>query len=66
VAEQIMKSFTVSEFDRVELIYNQFKMLQCKTLPMKYFCLLRQLLRKGNGTPVDYIYEPAKRISSGI
>jgi F-type H+-transporting ATPase subunit gamma len=44
LAEQIMKSFTSLEYDRVELIYNQFKNAAGAT----------------NTSPADYIYEPDK------
>ena len=37
VAEQVMKSFTSLEFDRVELIYNQFKNAAVQNLTNEVF-----------------------------
>ena len=37
VAEQIMRSFTSQEFDRVELIYNQFKNAAVQNLTNEVF-----------------------------
>ncbi len=37
VAEQIMKSFASLEFDRVELIYNQFKNAAVQNLTNEVF-----------------------------
>ena len=37
VAEQVMKSFTIKEFDRVELIYNQFKNAAVQNLTNEVF-----------------------------
>jgi len=61
VAEQIMKSFTLSEFDRVELIYNQFKNAAMQNLTNEVFLPVETVPPgKGMSTPVDYIYEPDK------
>jgi F-type H+-transporting ATPase subunit gamma len=61
VAEQIMKSFTASEFDRVELIYNQFKNAAVQNLTNEVF-LPVETTPQGNAlsAPADYIYEPDK------
>jgi F-type H+-transporting ATPase subunit gamma len=61
VAEQIMKSFTVSEFDRVELIYNQFKNAAVQNLTNEVFLPVETAPPgKDKSTPADYIYEPGK------
>jgi F-type H+-transporting ATPase subunit gamma len=59
VAEQIMKSFTLLEYDRVELIYNQFKNAAVQNLTNEVF-LPVESISPGitKSTPVDYIYEP--------
>jgi F-type H+-transporting ATPase subunit gamma len=59
VAEQIMKSFTLLEYDRVELIYNQFKNAAVQNLTNEVF-LPVEAVSSGilKATPVDYIYEP--------
>jgi F-type H+-transporting ATPase subunit gamma len=61
VAEQIMNSFSILEFDRVELIYNQFKNAAVQNLTNEVFLPVETApAGKGNTTPTDYIYEPDK------
>jgi len=61
VAEQIMESFTSLEYDRVELIYNQFKNAAVQNLTNEAF-LPVEAVTPGitNAVPTDYIYEPDK------
>ena len=61
VAEQVMSSFTSGEFDRVDLIYNQFKNAAIQNLTNEIF-LPVESVAVGNvkSNPVDYIYEPNK------
>jgi F-type H+-transporting ATPase subunit gamma len=61
VADQIMKSFASKEFDRVELVYNQFKNAAVQNLTTELF-LPVTAVTDGNlkSVPVDYIYEPGK------
>ena len=59
VAEQIMNGFTSLEFDRVELIYNQFKNAAVQNLTNEVFLPVETLPEKQlKTTPTDYIYEP--------
>jgi F-type H+-transporting ATPase subunit gamma len=59
VAEQVMSSFTSGEFDRVELIYNQFKNAVVQNLTNELFLPVEPVpAGKVKTTPVDYIYEP--------
>ncbi len=61
VAEQIMKSFTALEYDRVELVYNQFKNAAVQNLTNEVFLPVEHVSEEnGKTTPVDYIYEPDK------
>jgi F-type H+-transporting ATPase subunit gamma len=61
VAEQVMNSFTSGEFDRVELIYNQFKNAAVQNLTNELFLPVETVpAGKAKTTPVDYIYEPDK------
>jgi F-type H+-transporting ATPase subunit gamma len=61
VAEQVMKSFTSKEFDRVEIIYNQFKNAAVQNLTNEQFLPVETIVTgKKEDTPVDYIYEPDK------
>ena len=61
VAEEIMKSFTSREYDRVDLVYNQFKNAAVQNLTYERFLPVENI-QSGNGsrTPSDYIYEPDK------
>jgi F-type H+-transporting ATPase subunit gamma len=61
VADQIMHSFTSGEFDRVELIYNQFKNAAVQNLTYEVFLPVQTVpVGKGKSLPVDYIYEPSQ------
>jgi F-type H+-transporting ATPase subunit gamma len=61
LAEQIMDSFTSFEFDKVELIYNQFKNAAVQNLTNEVFLPVDTVQSgKFKATPVDYIYEPDK------
>jgi len=61
VAEQVMKSYVSLEFDRVELIYNQFKNAAVQNLTNEVFLPVETIASgKVNTIPVDYIYEPDK------
>jgi|ERR1035437_1199374 F-type H+-transporting ATPase subunit gamma len=61
IAEQIMSSFALSEYDRVVLIYNQFKNAAVQNLTNEVF-LPVETVPSGKiiTTPTDYIYEPDK------
>ena len=59
VAEQIMTSFTSMEYDRVELIYNQFKNAAVQNLTNEVFLPVETVTAANiKTTPTDYIYEP--------
>lgn len=59
VAEQIMNSFTMQEFDRVELVYNKFKNAAVQILSTEQFLPVSSVPEgKTTLSPVDYIYEP--------
>ena len=61
VADKIMNSFTSGEFDRVELIYNQFKNAAVQNLTNEVFLPVQTIpIGKVKITPVDYIYEPSQ------
>jgi len=59
VADQIMHSFISGEFDRVDIIYNQFKNAAVQNLTCEQFLPVQQgTAAKRKIVPVDYIYEP--------
>jgi F-type H+-transporting ATPase subunit gamma len=57
-----MESFAALEFDKVELIYNQFKNAAVQNLTDEVFLPVETIPQTGNRkiTPTDYIYEPDK------
>jgi len=61
VAEQIMKSFTLQEFDRVELVFNTFKNAAVQILTNEPFLPVISVADDNAiSMPVDYIYEPTR------
>jgi F-type H+-transporting ATPase subunit gamma len=59
VAEQIMGNFTAGEFDRVDLIYNQFKNAAVQNLTNEIFLPVESVAdEKVKSANIDYIYEP--------
>lgn len=61
VTDQIMKSFTALEYDRVELIYNQFKNAAVQILTNEVFLPVETIPSvSSKSKPVDYIYEPSQ------
>ena len=60
-AENVMASFESLEFDRVELIYNQFKNAAVQNLTNEVFLPVETVPAANiKAPPVDYIYEPDK------
>jgi F-type H+-transporting ATPase subunit gamma len=61
VAENVMESFVSGRFDRVDLIYNQFKNAAVQNLTNEVFLPVETLPSdKMAVTVIDYIYEPTK------
>jgi F-type H+-transporting ATPase subunit gamma len=62
VTEEIMNSFTKGEFDRVEIVYNQFKNAAVQNLTTERFLPVEAASTKGVSSvqAVDYIYEPSQ------
>jgi F-type H+-transporting ATPase subunit gamma len=60
IAEQVMNSFVSGEFDRVELVYNQFKNAAVQNLKNELFLPVIPATEKITSVPVDYIYEPSQ------
>lgn len=61
VAAEVMRSFVAGEFDRVDIIYNQFKNAAVQNLTVEQFLPVKSVQNvKGNSVSVDYIYEPGK------
>jgi F-type H+-transporting ATPase subunit gamma len=61
VAENVMESFVSGRFDRVDLIYNQFKNAAVQNLTNEIFLPVETISTdKKTTTVIDYIYEPTK------
>ena len=62
VAEIIMNLFVTGEFDKVEIIYNQFKNAAVQVLTTEQFLPVKPLevSESGNSFTSDYIFEPNK------
>lgn len=62
VAEQIMADFASGKYDRVELVYNQFKNAAVQIVTSEQFLPVKSEAVAGNAKTksVDYIFEPNK------
>jgi len=61
VAESIMNSFIAGEYNRVEIIYNNFKNAAIQNLTDEQFLPVETLpAGKLEPPPIDYIYEPGR------
>jgi F-type H+-transporting ATPase subunit gamma len=64
VAETLMKSFAGREYDRIELIYNQFKNAAVQKLIVEQYLPIApqpdQVVSKEPKAQVDYLFEPGK------
>ncbi len=61
VAEMLMKLYRDGEYDRIELVYNQFKNAAVQYVQVEQFLPVREVKAESNQSAVaDYIYEPGK------
>jgi F-type H+-transporting ATPase subunit gamma len=61
VAESVMNRFVAGEFDKVEIIYNQFKNAAVQNLTDEAFLPVESVQPvNSESVPADYIYEPTK------
>jgi F-type H+-transporting ATPase subunit gamma len=61
VAQRVMDSFVSGKFDRIELVYNQFKNAAIQNLTSEVFLPVETAQANQKATAViDYIYEPTK------
>ena len=61
VAEKVMESFVSGKFDRVDMIYNQFKNAAVQNLTNEIFLPVETISSdKKAATVIDYLYEPTK------
>jgi len=60
IADELTKKFTTGEYDKIELVYNQFKNAATQVVKIEQFLPLAPI---ESGEPVstaDYIFEPSK------
>ena len=61
IAEEIMAAFVAKEYDKVILVYNQFKNAAVQNLTVEQFLpVVTEDAGKPVKAPADYIYEPSK------
>jgi F-type H+-transporting ATPase subunit gamma len=61
IAEEVMAAFVNGDYDKVEIVYNQFKNAAVQYLTAEQFLPVETAgAASGAAAPVDYIYEPTK------
>jgi len=60
ITEAIMEGFVAGDFDRVEIVYNQFKNAAVQFLATEQLLPLEATVKEDNQNEVDYIFEPSK------
>lgn len=60
VAEAAMKAFEDKNYDRIELVYNQFKNAAVQVQTTEQFLPVKMEDQKESNTNFDFIYEPSK------
>jgi F-type H+-transporting ATPase subunit gamma len=61
IAEEIMEAYVKGDFDKVEIVYNQFKNAAVQYLCVEQFLPVEALATGADhAAPADYIYEPTK------
>jgi F-type H+-transporting ATPase subunit gamma len=61
IAAEIMASFVKGDYDKVDIIYNQFKNAAVQNLTSEQFLPVETINADAkNSAPADYIYEPTK------
>jgi len=59
IAEMLMEKFREGEYDRIELVYNQFKNAAVQYVQVEQFLPVREV-EGDDSAQTDYIYEPSK------
>lgn len=60
IAETIMHEFSVGKYDRVDLVYNQFKNAGVQILMKEQFLPVEQIAEDENRVQSEYIFEPSQ------
>jgi F-type H+-transporting ATPase subunit gamma len=59
IADDLIQKFTSGEYDRIELVYNQFKNAATQIVKTEQFLPLAPI-QKGTAIAGDYLFEPSK------
>lgn len=60
IAESIMEAFVAGEYDRVDVVYNQFRNAATQVCVAEQFLPVAPPAKSENTSTTDYIFEPAK------
>lgn len=60
IAERVMNAFVLKDFDKVVLVYNQFKNAAVQIVQAEQFLPVVATKTVGGGSATDYIFEPNK------
>ena len=60
IAQTLTDKFVAGDYDKIELIYNQFKNAATQIIQVEQFLPLASLKTSKTASTADYIYEPAK------
>ena len=60
IAEVLTQKFVAGEYDRIELVYNQFKNAATQIIQTEQFLPLAPIQSEASATSGDYIFEPSK------
>lgn len=60
IAEQLMKFFVDGSYDKIELVYNQFKNAATQITQLEQFLPIQQVESDKEEVSLDYIFEPSK------
>jgi F-type H+-transporting ATPase subunit gamma len=60
IADELTKKFVTGEYDKIELVYNQFKNAATQIVQVEQFLPLAPIASDVPASNVDYIFEPSK------
>ncbi len=60
IAENVMASFVNGDYDKVEVVYNEFKNVATQIVQTEQFLPIAESTQTSTTTDVEYIYEPSK------
>lgn len=60
IAQELTEKFTTGEYDKIELVYNQFKNAATQIVQIEQFLPLAPIQSSQSNAVADYIFEPSK------